>query len=64
MSDPATSKNQGTGGSRGNNPNEEEGFLDNLKIEEQKKPSKSESMGLLDAEGYKFLDGSDSNSEE
>ena len=47
-----------------NNPNDEENYLENLKIEEQKKPIKSESMGLLDAEGYKFLDGSDSNSEE
>ena len=26
-------------------------------------PYKSESMGLLDAEGYKFLEASDSNSE-
>ena len=27
------------------------------------KPFKSESMGLLDAEGYKFLEASDSNSD-
>ena len=27
-------------------------------------PFKSESMGLLDAEGYKFLEASDSNSDE
>ena len=27
-------------------------------------PYKSESMGLLDAEGYKFLEASDSNSDD
>ena len=64
MSDPVTSKNQAIREEDGNNPNEEVGFLENLKIEEEKKPNKSGSMGLLDAEGYKFLDGSDSNSED
>ena len=64
LSDPATSKNQGIKQESGNTATEEVGFLDNLKIEEQKQPNKSGSMGLLDAEGYKFLDGSDSNSEE
>lgn len=30
----------------------------------QQQPYKSESMGLLDAEGYKFLEASDSNSDD
>ena len=30
---------------------------------QQQLPKKSESMGLLDAEGYKFLELSDSNSD-
>ena len=40
-------------------------FLEHLRVEEKSKaPYKSESMGLLDAEGYKFLEASDSNSDE
>ena len=64
MSDPVPGKHHGAKQESGSVPGEDAGFLDNLKIEEQKQPNKSGSMGLLDAEGYKFLDGSDSNSEE
>jgi hypothetical protein len=38
--------------------------LENLRVEDKQLPYKSESMGLLDAEGYKFLEASDSNSDD